>query len=1051
MDEALSVFLKGTTIVQEIPIIGQVAKLFKTVYETYQQTGSNIEEAKEATIRCQYLANIIIQCLSTYDKTKQPLKETQMNGLEVMYNHTEKMVKLIQSYCAKGTVSKTISADTFKSQYDEINKHIDEAMQMVQLGVTTTILQQNNDLLAILSSSNKNKLDANNTDALKEWIGQYGTISSSSIVLKEIVSEEGANGVVHRGIKDEYLEVAVKIISVEKSFTWENSKNDVFRETFVGMMFPHPNIVRTLGCVYDQKPSANSNGKLMVIMEYMKNGSLHSFIKSKHKTLTKPDRHVLISNAANGIFAMHQKHICHHDIKPGNMLLDDRFNVKICDLDTVKDLSAATSKTTKSVVGGHTTQYTAPEYLRGGNAYTTACDVFSFAMTMYEVATGTVPFEGKTHIQIATELVTNDTRPQIPDNMYDLVDAKYINIMRNAWRSSPDERPSMREIAKSLHELSKSSGTSTLQIPVAPQSRNSSSEDVEREHNKFLEEQKRRLQEHNALLKNEAKMSEMEKELARVKLEAEKEKRRLKKEFEDNLKASSIDLARQQHENDLNEIRLREKKEQERSKRIQDMKQMPVIQRAKSFLNEISKLPSLSEALSKFTQCEEYERNVKSLKQRYADATENLTRHVSNEKERHANLKKRWNLELEEANQELAKAKEATNISAIKSVRKLIKEIKEKLESTNSTVNDGAGADNIKTELEKKESLLNAILAIGNSEIQLYKERMQLEHDINEEIQKAAMLEEDEYDEKRLDALDKYRQDITKSLEVLKPRPFVKRHIEEEEKKEIEEQKITDLILWMEKQLYAQKPQTIKEVLKKYGIKKSFFSSKRRYALHNACIANDFHAIMTLIAHSYEIDINDVDKDGNTALQAMLIHGGDFVNAFKLIHLFNTNKIDLNLMLMVAKEFKRTNTVEYIEMVSNNINFGKKRDLIHVKSERIALAVRRLKDTNWLKDITKLASQRSKEIKKEFPDGTPLVCACEKGRVEDVKLLIAGHDVNGSNGNNNNMTLKEYVNQEGKNSYGDERTPLMAAAEEEYFQIIIDLIRSKGGKRKYEL
>ena len=66
----------------------------------------------------------------------------------------------------------------------------------------------------------------------------------------------------------------------------------------------------------------------------------------------------------------------------------------------------------------------------------------------------------------------------------------------------------------------------------------------------------------------------------------------------------------------------------------------------KSFLNEISKLPSLSEALSKFTQCEEYERNVKSLKQRYADATENLTRHVSNEKERQANLKKRWNLEL---------------------------------------------------------------------------------------------------------------------------------------------------------------------------------------------------------------------------------------------------------------------------------------------------------------------------------------------------------------------------------------------------------------------
>ena len=75
------------------------------------------------------------------------------------------------------------------------------------------------------------------------------------------------------------------------------------------------------------------------------------------------------------------------------------------------------------------------------------------------------------------------------------------------------------------------------------------------------------------------------------------------------------------------------------------------------------------------------------------------------------------------------------------------------------------------------------------------------------------------------------------------------------------------------------------------------------------------------------------------------------------------------------------------------------------------------------------AWEKRKEYKKEFPDGTPLVCACEIGRFEDVKLLIIGHDVNGSNGNNNNMTLKEYVSQKGKRSDGNEYTPLMAAAE----------------------
>ena len=88
-----------------------------------------------------------------------------------------------------------------------------------------------------------------------------------------------------------------------------------------------------------------------------------------------------------------------------------------------------------------------------------------------------------------------------------------------------------------------------------------------------------------------------------------------------------------------------------------------------------------------------------------------------------------------------------------------------------------------------------------------------------------------------------------------------------------------------------------------------------------------------------------------------------------------------------------------------------------------------------------LANELKIKYKKEFPRGTPIVCACEKGRFEDVKLLITGYSVvNGSNGNNNNMTLKEYVNQVGKNRWGSECTPLMIAAYNEHFQIVKYLI-----------
>jgi ankyrin repeat protein len=90
-----------------------------------------------------------------------------------------------------------------------------------------------------------------------------------------------------------------------------------------------------------------------------------------------------------------------------------------------------------------------------------------------------------------------------------------------------------------------------------------------------------------------------------------------------------------------------------------------------------------------------------------------------------------------------------------------------------------------------------------------------------------------------------------------------------------------------------------------------------------------------------------------------------------------------------------------------------------------------------------LANELKITYEEEFPRGTPIVVACEKGRFEDVKLLITGrnNDVNGSNGNNNNnMTLKEYVNQEGKDSGGYKYTPLMIAAQNGHFQVVKYLI-----------
>eukprot|EP00942_MAST-04A_sp_MAST-4A-sp1_P001296 g1296.t1 len=85
-----------------------------------------------------------------------------------------------------------------------------------------------------------------------------------------------------------------------------------------------------------------------------------------------------------------------------------------------------------------------------------------------------------------------------------------------------------------------------------------------------------------------------------------------------------------------------------------------------------------------------------------------------------------------------------------------------------------------------------------------------------------------------------------------------------------------------------------------------------------------------------------------------------------------------------------------------------------------------------------------RRCKLEFEGKSALVCACEKGRMNDVMLFLNLHrfhkyiEMNGVK--EGNMTVKEYVSQVGTNSYGKEYTPLTIAAAYEHFQIVKYLI-----------
>jgi len=150
----------------------------------------------------------------------------------------------------------------------------------------------------------------------------------------------------------------------------------------------HPNIVN----IYDVVDEMDLH---CIVMELVEGITLKSYIGKKGHLEVKETIGIAIQ-VAQGIEAAHDQHIIHRDIKPQNMLISRDGKVKVADFGIAR---AATSQTVNSTVVG-SVHYISPEQARGG--YSDArSDIYSLGITMFEMVTGKVPFEGDNTVTIA--------------------------------------------------------------------------------------------------------------------------------------------------------------------------------------------------------------------------------------------------------------------------------------------------------------------------------------------------------------------------------------------------------------------------------------------------------------------------------------------------------------------------------------------------------------------------------------------------------------------------------------------------------------------------
>jgi len=243
----------------------------------------------------------------------------------------------------------------------------------------------------------------------------------------EILEKIGTGGMsdVYKA-KDHKLNrfVAVKVLKQE--FSENTNFVSKFRseaQAAAGLM--HPNIVN----VYDV---GEENGIYYIVMELVEGITLKKYIEKKARLSVKEAISIAIQ-VSMGIEAAHNNHIIHRDIKPQNIIISKDGKVKVTDFGIAK---AATSNTITSNVMG-SVHYTSPEQARGGYSDEKS-DIYSLGVTLFEMLTGRVPFNGETTVVIAIKHI-QDPMPS-PREYVQEIPLSVEQIVFKCTQKSPDRR-----------------------------------------------------------------------------------------------------------------------------------------------------------------------------------------------------------------------------------------------------------------------------------------------------------------------------------------------------------------------------------------------------------------------------------------------------------------------------------------------------------------------------------------------------------------------------------------------------------------------------------
>jgi anti-anti-sigma factor len=216
---------------------------------------------------------------------------------------------------------------------------------------------------------------------------------------------KGGMGVVYKA-RQQGLDRYVAIKVIKRGLAEDPEFLERFSEEVkAGGRLHHDNIVASLACgTVDERP--------YLVMEFVEGCSLAQILK-QHGPLGESQVLEIARQVATGLQYAWERQLIHRDIKPENILVTPRGVAKICDLGLVRAANSSAHITQTGTVNC-TPAYASPEQLKGKRNLDTRTDIYSLGVTLYQLLTGVLPFEGNSPAEL---YIKHSSVPAVPPHL----------------------------------------------------------------------------------------------------------------------------------------------------------------------------------------------------------------------------------------------------------------------------------------------------------------------------------------------------------------------------------------------------------------------------------------------------------------------------------------------------------------------------------------------------------------------------------------------------------------------------------------------------------